>query len=200
MLAYGMPPNNGLRLLKPALRNRPMTTVSASTEVRLIEDGDSFEMLTGLLHRAYASLARMGLRYRATHQDAATTRSRAAKGECYLMFDGARLVGTILLIPPSVRAPYCAWYDREDVAVSSQFAVEPQLQGRGLGSQLLSFAEARASVLGAAEVAVDTAENAAHLLAFYSARGYRQVGDAQWDHTNYRSVILSKRLKTERSG
>jgi GNAT superfamily N-acetyltransferase len=200
MLACGMPPNNGLARMKPALRNRPMTTVPASTEVRLIEDRDSLETLTDLLHRAYASLAGMGLRYLATHQDVATTRRRTAKGECYLMFGGARLVGTILLIPPSARAPHCAWYNREDVAVLSQFAVEPQLQGRGLGGQLLSFAEGRASVLGAAEVAVDTAESAPHLIAFYSTRGYRQVGDAQWGHTNYRSVILSKRLKTESSG
>jgi hypothetical protein len=64
----------------------------------------------------------------------------------------------------------------------------------------LALAEGRAWVLGAAEVAVDTAEGVAHLIAFYRTRGYRQVGDAQWDHTNYRSVILSKRLKTEDSG
>jgi len=48
-------------------------------------------------------------------------------------------------------------------------------------------------------VAVDTAEGAAHLITFYRARGYRQVAYAQWDHTNYRSVILSKRLKPEGS-
>ena len=177
-----------------------MTTVPAGTEVRLIEDGDSLETLTELLHRAYAPLATMGFRYLATHQDVATTRRRTAKGECYLMFAGARMVGTILLIPPSVRAPYCAWYDREDVAVLSQFAVEPELQRGGLGSQLLALAEGRASMLGAAEVAVDTAEDAAHLIALYRSRGYQQAGYAQWDHTNYRSVILSKRLKTDGSG
>ena len=175
-------------------------TVLARTEVRLIEDGDSFEVLTELLHRAYAPLAAMGFRYLATHQDVTTTRRRTSKGECYLMFRGTRMVGTILLIPPSTRAPYCTWYDRQDVAVLSQFAVEPQLQRHGLGGQLLALTERRASVLGAAEVAVDTADGAAHLIAFYSARGYRQIGCAQWDHTNYRSIILSKRLKTEGSG
>jgi GNAT superfamily N-acetyltransferase len=177
-----------------------MTTVSASTEIRLIDDGDSLETLTNLLHRAYAPLAAMGFRYLATHQDVATTRRRTAKGECYLMLEGARMLGTILLIPPSARAPYCAWYDREDVAVLSQFAVDPQFQRNGLGGKLLALAERRAQVLGAAEVAVDTAEGAAHLIAFYRARGYRLVGDAQWDHTNYRSVILSKPLKIEDSG
>lgn len=177
-----------------------MRTAAASIEVRLIEDADSLEALTDLLHRAYAPLAAMGFRYLATHQDVATTRQRTAKGECYLMFEGARIVGTILLVPPSARAAYCAWYDREDVAVLSQFAVEPQFQRNGLGGQLLAMAEGRARVLGAGEVALDTAEGATHLIAFYRARGYRQVGDAQWDHTNYRSVILSKRLKIEGSG
>src|SRR6187549_1812688 len=105
-----------------------MTTVPASIEIRLIEDGDSLETLTDLLNRAYAPLAAMGFRYLATHQDVSTTRRRTAKGECYLVLEGAVIVGTILLIPPSARAPYCAWYDREDVAVLSQFAVEPQLQ------------------------------------------------------------------------
>lgn len=59
-------------------------------------------------------------------------------------------------------------------------------------AQLLAFAESRARELGAREVAVDTAEGAHHLIRYYSTRGYREVGHAQWEHTNYRSVILSK--------
>jgi len=165
-----------------------------SLEVRLVREEDSFASLTELLHRAYAALAAMGFRYRATYQDVETTRERAGKGECYLAFLGARLVGTVLLVPPSARAAHCAWYDRDEVAVVSQFAVEPELQGRGLGGRLLVMAEERAAALGAAEVAIDTAEGAGHLIAFYRARGYRHVGYEQWGHTNYRSVILSKRL------
>jgi len=99
------------------------------------------------------------------------------------------------LVIPQARSRY----DREDVSVLSQFAVEPQFQRHGLGGQLLTWAERRASALGAAEVAVDTAEGAAHLIAFYRARGYHPIDYAQWDHTNYRSVILSKRLETEES-
>ena len=33
-----------------------------------------------------------------------------------------------------------------------------------------------------------------HLIRLYERRGYRNVGIAQWDHTNYRSILLSKRL------
>jgi GNAT superfamily N-acetyltransferase len=174
-----------------------MTTVPSQPEVRVLEDSDSLEALTELLHRAYAPLAAQGFRYLATHQDVETTRRRTTKGECFLMLDGARLMGTVLLIPPWARASYCAWYDRSGIAVVSQFAVEPELQRQGFGSRLLDFAERRARALGAAEVAVDTAEGAAHLIRFYSARDYRHVGYAQWEHTNYRSVILSKRLDAD---
>ena len=78
-----------------------------------------------------------------------------------------------------------------------QFGVEPSHQRQGLGSRLMTFAEERARALGAREVAVDTAENASHLVEFYQVRGYRDVGREQWQHTNYRSVLLSKGL-TER--
>ncbi len=160
--------------------------------IRQVTSEDSFESLTDLLHRAYAPLAAMGFRYLATHQDVETTRRRSASGECLLGVLSHRVVGTIVVIPPKGGSTRCEWYARTDVSVLSQFAVEPALQRKGYGQELLAFAESRAWALGAAEVAVDTAENAHHLIRFYSTRGYRHVGHAQWEHTNYRSVILSK--------
>jgi GNAT superfamily N-acetyltransferase len=163
-------------------------------QTRLLEAGDSVDELTALLHRAYASLAAQGFRYTASYQDAAVTRRRAAKGECYLLLDGDRMIGTVTLVPPSARHPDCDWYDRPGVSVLGQFAIEPTHQGQGLGSRLMQFGEERASVLGASEVSVDTAEGAAHLIRFYEKRGYRQVGHTQWKPTNYRSLLLSKRV------
>lgn len=139
----------------------------------------------------------MGFRYLATDQDVETTYRRASKGECYLVALQALIVGTIVVVPPGQRAPHCDWYDRADVAVLNQFAIEPKLQGRGLASRLLEFAEGRALELGARHTAVDTAQGAAHLIAFYTARGYREVARTSWKHTNYRSVILSKRLREQ---
>jgi hypothetical protein len=43
-------------------------------------------------------------------------------------------------------------------------------------------------------MALDTAEPAAHLIAFYNRLGYRFIEHAQWRMTNYRSVIMSKTL------
>lgn len=136
----------------------------------------------------------MGFRYKAVDQSVDITRSRIAKGECYVALQAERVVATALLVPPGARADYCEWYDTPGVAVLSQFAVEPSLQRRGLGSLLMSHVEARALALGAHEISVATSEGALHLIEIYRRRGYRHIGFAQWSHTNFRSVLLSKQL------
>lgn len=152
--------------------------------------------LTALLHEAYASLAALGLRYVATWQGDEITLSRALSGECYLLRCEEGLVGTVVFRPAD-RTSGCPWYDRPEVASFGQFAVRPALQGRGLGSRLLDLCEQRARETGARELACDTAEPAGHLIRFYTRRGYRQVGTADWSSTNYRSVILSKQIESD---
>jgi GNAT superfamily N-acetyltransferase len=165
-----------------------------TTDIRLLSEHDSVEALTELLHRAYSALGAMGFRYKAVDQTAETTRRRISKGECYVAIRGDAVVGTALLLPPTFRAPHCEWYDRTGVAVLGQFAVEPSFQRQGLGSRLIRHVETRALELGAEELSIDTSEGATHLIALYHRRGYRHVGFAQWAHTNFRSVLLSKRL------
>jgi GNAT superfamily N-acetyltransferase len=75
-----------------------------------------------------------------------------------------------------------------------QFAVEPTLQGRDIGSALMSWAESWAPDRGYSQLAVDTAESAHHLIAYYAKRGYRFVEFAQWPGKCYRSVVYSKEL------
>ena len=58
----------------------------------------------------------------------------------------------------------------------------------------MRWAEAWALEQRYRELAVDTAEPADHLVAFYSRRGYRFIEFAQWPGKHYRSVILSKSL------
>ncbi len=112
------------------------------------------------------------------------------------------LVGTITLTPPASSRPgsvephhaAAPWYGHPFVAKFNQFGVEPNLQRKGVGARLLGEVERRARELGATELALDTAEPAKDLIATYTRRGYRFVEYAQWKSTNYRSVILSKRL------
>ena len=167
--------------------------------IRPLAPEDSIEDLTGLLHRAYGRLANMGLRFWATHQSAEHTRKRASKGECYVIEEDGCLVGTIMFYSPE-QTRGCLWYDRPEVASFGQFAVEPELQGRGCGRRLMALVEQRAAETGAEEIALDTAEPALHLIELYERRGYRLVGHAQWEGVNYRSVIMSKRLSERLSG
>jgi GNAT superfamily N-acetyltransferase len=160
---------------------------------RRVAAEDSLAELTDLLHRAYRPLAEQGFRYWSTHQSVEDTRTRIRRGECYVGVRRDRIVATITLVGPEA-ARGCPWYERPGVAVFSQFAVEPDLQGAGLGSRLLDRVESRASEMGALELALDTAEGAARLIRFYERRGYRFVEYADWEKTNYRSVVLSKPL------
>lgn len=164
------------------------------TEIRLLETNDSLQGLTELLHRGYAELGARGWRYKAVDQSVEVTRQRVARGECYVLLHERVLRGTALLIPPTAPASHHEWYDRRDVACLSQLAIEPAFQRRGWGSRLMSHLETRAAELGAAEIAIDTSEEATHLVELYRRRGYRHITHAQWSHTNYRSVIMSKRL------
>jgi len=167
--------------------------VENEVEIRRLVPTDDLRELTELLHRSYKQLADMGFRFLATHQDAETTRERANSGECFVGCKDGRLVATLTFYDAE-HTQGCSWYDRPEVASFGQFAVEPSLQRSGIGSRLIELAEGRALETRAAELALDTAEGATHLIALYERRGYRLVGSADWGETNYRSVILSKRL------
>ena len=129
----------------------------------------------------------------ATHQSSDITLQRLTGGESYLGFIDEDLVATITLKEPSAK-DVCAWYERPGVWKFAQFGVCPSVQGKGVGSRMMDFVEARAQELGAEELALDTSEHAHHLIRMYTKRGYRQVDTADWEVTNYISVILSKAL------
>jgi GNAT superfamily N-acetyltransferase len=161
--------------------------------IRPLDDDDSIADLTALLHRAYKRLLDMGLRYLATHQTEDVTRRRITAGRCFVAVAGDRIVGTINYAFP-YHWPGVAWFDQLGVAEFGQFAVEPQLQGTGIGSALLAHVEQLARGDGAAELSLNTAQPAQHLIAYYMKRGYRVVDYTDATMPNYRSVILSKRL------
>lgn len=161
--------------------------------VRAWTEADDITALTALLHKAYRPLLDAGMNYHAGTQDDATTLRRISGGRHCWVIDGAVLLATVTLSPPPLPRG-CEWYERDDVASIGQFAVHPDWQGRGLGQALMEHAERAAARLGAAEVAVDTSERATHLIRWYERLGYRRVGYADWDVTNYRSVVLSKTL------
>lgn len=168
-------------------------------QIRLLQTDDSVSELTRLLHRAYRRLAEMGLHYVATHQSEDITRRRLAGGECYVALDDRNaIVGTILFKDASATRG-CPYYERPGVASFHQFAVDPQRQGEGIGDALLKRVESRARETKAAEITLDTADSAHQLIAFYEKRGYRVVARADWEETNYQSVVMAKRIKADQS-
>jgi GNAT superfamily N-acetyltransferase len=167
--------------------------------IREWQDADSFEELTALLHRAYKFLADRGLRYLATYQSVDVTKSRVRGGRCLVALDGNRLVGTLCYYSGGSYAE-CPWYERPGVAPMGQLGIEPSYQGQGIATRLIRSAEELAIREGKAELALDTAEPATWLIGWYERMGYRIVAHADWDVTNYRSVILSKRLSPQAEG
>ena len=161
--------------------------------VRPLEPTDSIKEITDLLHLAYRPLADMGFRYHATHQDESVTRKRIDRGQCFVVTIDSDIVATVTFYPPG-KTRGSAWYERSDVASLEQFAVHPDYQCRGMGSALIETCENQARQVGAAEIAIDTAEDATHLIEMYKKRGYRFIEYVDWDITNYRSVVLSKSL------
>jgi len=167
--------------------------------IRELALADSIADLTALLHAAYAQLGGMGFNYTAVDQTEDVTRSRIARGHCLVAVDGSALVGTIMFHPPG-RSAGCPCYERADVATIGQFGVLPGRQSTGTGTRLLRQAEQLAAASGAAELALDTSEGAGHLIAWYEREGFRFVEHAQWEGKTYRSVIMSKQVRSPGGG
>lgn len=168
-------------------------------EIRPLAARDSLAALTALLHRAYAPLAAAGLNFTAATQDTATTARRAAEGQCFVAVQDGQVVGTVTVAGPYAEneAPWAAgvpWFRERHTAHFHQFAVDPGLQGQGLGRRLVARVERWALEHGYRRMALDTAEPAAALRGLYTRLGYADVGQVQWEGKLYRSVIMLKTL------
>ena len=170
-----------------------MGDILSKISIRPLNSFDSLDKLTSLLHKSYKKLADQGFRFHATHQDVTVTKQRLDNSECYVATADNVIVGTICYRSPTNKMQH-EYYDQPFVAAFGQFAVDPEYQNSGLGSRLLDVAEKCAIRDKAKEIAFDTAEGAVDLIDYYKKRGYQFVQYTQWVVTNYRSVIMSKKL------
>jgi predicted N-acetyltransferase YhbS len=160
--------------------------------------GNSFRLATEadvpqirrLVNNAYAELADRGLNYTATYQDEAMTLDRMSQGRTYLLEQGGKLVGTIILKKEN-------HFTGLNSAYLGQLAVSPDLKRTGLGTLLMDLGEHLATIDGFESVQLDTAQPATHLVAWYVKRGYKIVGEMQWEGKTYRSWIFEKLLVRE---
>ncbi len=162
--------------------------------IRKLQASDSLAELTDLLHRAYRELAEAGMHFTATHQTVETTARRVQEGECWVAELDGKLVGTIVWVRPDPE-DRVAYYRHPHVAHFGQFGVCPHHRGLGIGQALLQKVEAEALQAGFTELALDTSENATHLIGLYTQWGYAQVATHDWrPGVNYLSVVMSKLL------
>jgi GNAT superfamily N-acetyltransferase len=94
---------------------------------------------------------------------------------------GARVSGVLVLYP----APDHLFVDT--------VAVPPSIQGRGVGTALLAFAETQARSLGLGEVRLYTNELMVENLTYYPRRGYIEVGrgvDAGFNRVYYMKRLV----------
>ena len=164
-------------------------------EFRLFSNDDSVEELTQLLNKSYKSLADMGFNYVAATQGFDITLDRIKKAyKSYVGIYKNRIISTISIYEPKPLDGN-AWYSKDFVAKIGQFAVEPELQRYGIGSRMMDIVEDEARRMkNIRELALDTAETAYHLIDYYKKRGYKYIETIKWDVTNYKSVVLSKKL------
>jgi len=79
-----------------------------------------------------------------------------------------------------------------DHLLLDNIAVRPDRQGRGLGRQLIAFAEAEARRLGHAELRLYTHEKMTENIALYTRLGFVETGRGQ--EAGYDRVFMTKRL------
>jgi GNAT superfamily N-acetyltransferase len=162
------------------------------TTIRLLNHSDDLHALTQMLHRAYAALDALGLNYTAVDQTVETTAKRNAQGQCFVAEIGGKVVGTIVY---TARMNPCVCEEFTRMASIHQFAVDPPFQGSGVGKALLAHCEQLAQNAGEAQLALDTAEPATHLVQTYTRWGYQRIGLVQWPGKRYRSLIMAKQFE-----
>jgi GNAT superfamily N-acetyltransferase len=104
-----------------------------------------------------------------------------ADGTVSVLEDGDGTIVAIIVLLPK---PYHLLLDN--------IAVRPDAQGRGLGRQLIAFAEAEARRLGHAELRLYTHQKMTENIALYARLGFVETGRGQ--EAGYDRVFMTKRL------
>lgn len=152
------------------------------------------DLLTRLVLAAYSAHLSHGLRCWVTHRTVEDTARRFSSSCGYVAQANGEYVGAITVRPPQPTSPVVAYRDPRTWTIC-QLAIAPSHRGRGLGKALHDAAVGPALRAGGSILALDTAAPAQRLIEMYRAWGYQVVGSADWrPHTNYVSVIMSRRL------
>ena len=150
----------------------------ADRSIRPAEPGDA-AAVRDLVRAAYAGyVERIGKEPAPMLEDyAALIRA----GEVWVLAEGGEVLGVLVIRPAA------------DHMFLSNVAVAPGHQGRGLGRELVSFAEGQAVAYGLPEVRLYTNEKMHENLAVYARLGFEETGRGL--DGGYRRVFMRKRLR-----
>lgn len=117
---------------------------------------------------------------------------QVSQGEWHVLRTAAGLAGALRLL----------WSDepvwREDNAFGAYvhgLMVDRAAAGRGVGGQLLGWAEVQARAAGAPVLRMDCVEGNSALRRYYAAAGFSEVGRRDFDGPWYSAVLLEKVLR-----
>ena len=150
----------------------------ADKTIRPAEPGDA-AAVRDLVQAAYAGyVGRIGKEPAPMLEDHAAL-IRAC--EVWVSIDGGEIIGMLVIRPA------------EDHLFLGNVAVSPGHQGRGLGRELVAFAEEKAAEHGLPEVRLYTNEKMHENLDIYARLGFEETG--RGFDGGYRRVFMRKRLR-----
>jgi len=155
-------------------------------KIRLAKFGD-VPKLRKLLNAAYKRLADMGLNFNATFQDDDLTADGIVDGRTFVLDLQGEIIATMKLRHRNV-------IDERPCLYVGRFAVQPDLQGQGLGIYLLNLAEKLAKREGCSRIQLDTAQPAEHLVKFYEGNGFKIMKPTYFEGKTYCSWVLEKTI------
>jgi GNAT superfamily N-acetyltransferase len=153
-------------------------------EIRPSDGFADWDGLLALLHRAFAFMdGRIDPPSSLHRLDAAGLAAKAGAERCFLAFRGGQLAGCVFCAP------------RHGCLYVGKLAVDPALQGRGIGRALVAHAEAEARALGLPALELQTrVELVGNHLAF-GRLGFVRTGEtAHAGHDRPTSVTMQKAL------
>lgn len=154
-------------------------------EVRAADGFADWEGLLALLRRAFASMeGRIDPPSSLHRLDAGGLVAKARDGACFLAFRGGRLTGCVFCDPHA------------DCLYIGKLAVEPELQGQGIGRALLARAEAEAHALGLPALELQTRIELVENHRAFERLGFLRTGEtAHPGHDRPTSVTMRKALE-----
>ncbi|MCR8634263.1 GNAT family N-acetyltransferase [Paenibacillus radicis (ex Xue et al. 2023)] len=129
------------------------------------------ERLRHVIYEAYVTIRELQLQWPAANANLALVQDNILKNECYVLELDGEIAATLTLSKEklnrwNIDLPFVKW-----------FAVGPEYQGLGLGTELLVWVEETIirDKLGASALTLATAEKHPWLLAMYERKGYERI-------------------------